>query len=735
MLKNDSRVLKNGDRIFKSQVVDSYLTNNNPNSNNMYIGVSSLSESNPLNVYYKTPSSTIKQTRTTDNTNWLLSFPATSETSNKPYFFSGHLDGLYKIDFRNSNSYRYRGNLMEFINQFLRLETFDMDFDSEFSENLTNAVFPRTMKWLALRDATLSGSFDTIIGLQNLEHFEIYSGNFGGSVSDMGFTKLQYLELQNLYNILGDVTQIVNNNPNMTYWYVWNCYYMSGDITTMDVSNLLTMRWYAASNNNINGSMSGWTFNTGATEFTIYPRNFGGDITNLDISNTKMNQFQISNYNYYQNRMTGDLSGWILPNTINTLYLYGISGMTSMPQDFSNTHLSNLTFQYCFELSDDINDINFGTGLTGSMVIENSKMTGNLELFTPPPNVTQLRLRDSNFTGNLSGITIYSGLTNVYFDGNLLSGNTYDLQPFSNVLSRLELGQNADVYLDLDSGTFNTNNLNYLYLDSISGITGDWSNFVIDSTLYGLYLTSTPIDSDISKLDVSLIQNLQIGNCSLVSDITNWFTGTTNTTTFNCYGNSNLSGDTTNWDVNDIATFQVYSTSLYGALKHNNVYNMYIMSTNISSNIETDLNFSNLYYFAGYNTNMVGNLSGVTLNYNFYYFQVYSNPTIYGTNEFIDYLFTNRVLWSRANSYTDFRTLGDTASGATETTGATGTWSGSIWDLTEAYVNNLADGLDWDGNGSNTPWNPKQKMWWQKNAQISPTNTTKRYKLINILYS
>lgn len=733
MLKNDNRILKNNNNIFKALVVDSYLTNNNPNNNTIYIGVSGLTTYNPLNVYYKTPSKTIKQTRTTDSTNWYTFFPATSETSNKPYYFSGNLDGVYKLDFRNHNSYDYRGGLVDFINEFPFLQIFEMDYDSNFNENITNANFPSTLKWLELRDTSLNGDIATITGVKNLEHLKLYYGNYSGSFSDLGLTKLQYLNLYNLYSIVGDVTTIMNNNPDLYYWYVWSCGQMTGNVTTMDISNITYMNWYAAGNNNIIGSMSGWTFNTGMTYFSVYPRMFGGDITNLDISDTKITTFTLTNYNYYQNVISGDLSGWILPNTLTSFSLYGISGMTAIPQDYSNTNLNYLNFQYCWGLSDNINDINF-TGLKGTLNIDRTEMTGNLENFNSLTGVTSLRLRNSNFTGNLSGITLYSGLTQVYLDGNLITGNVEDVI-FHDALYYFDVSNNTSITLNLDAGVFSTNKLSYLYLDYLSGITGNWSNFNIPITLTYLYLNYTPIIGDISVLDISKISQFFANGCSLACDISNWFTGETNITRFDIYSNYELSGDTTNWDVDDIRILRIQNTKLSGVLKHNNVYQLYMDNTNISSNIVTDFNFNNLYYFRGNDTDMVGHLSGVTLGYNFYYFSIYYNSLIYGTNEFIDYLFVNRENWTRNGSYVKIYNIGDTASGTTETLGDLGTYGGDEWDLEEAEVNNLVVGIDYDGNGSNTPWNNKEKMYWQKNAEISSTNSTKRYKLYNITYT
>jgi hypothetical protein len=57
-----------------------------------------------------------------------------------------------------------------------------------------------------------------------------------------------------------------------------------------------------------------------------------------------------------------------------------------------------------------------------------------------------------------------------------------------------------------------------------------------------------------------------------------------------------------------------------------------------------------------------------------------------------------------------------------------GTYTGNINNLTEDQINNLSNGLDYTGSGTNTPWTQKEKVWILVNLNISSTNSTKRYK-------
>jgi len=734
MLINDSKILKNSDKIFKSQIVDSYIQTNNIYNPTLTIGLSGMSIYNPLNIYWKTPNETFKFTRTTDSAGYSQSLGATNESSYKNIYFGAYVDGVYRIEFNGNYQYRYRGDLFQSMNQFLKLSTYKINIPSVFNQSFTNQSVPRTLKNLQLEDATIYGDIATVKNFENIEILRLVTGNLSGVISDINFKNLINFYIDRLFTLQGDVKELVNNNPTLTNFSISQCYQMGGDITDMDISNITSLYWYCGTNYNLTGNFSNWTFNNSMTNFQIYFRGFGGDITNWDISNTQISSFYFSNYGGAPTIVSGDTSAWVLPATLSAFQFYALYDITSIPNDFSTGNPSNITIQQCSKVANDFNSINWGNNLH-YLYIDTSLMTGNLELYSIPTGLTSLRLSRSKFTGNLSGMSFHSGLTEIALNSNLIAGSPYDV-PFSNLCTRLELGGNSGITFNLNDGEFHTKYLNYLYLDNItSGISGDFSNFIIDNTLYQINLYNTPINSDISKLNISKVQRFSAYSCGITADTTNWITGTTSLTYLQIQNNLHLSGDTGTWDIDNISSLYLQNTALSGALKHNNVYVLYINDTNISSNIETDFVFTNPYYFNAYYSNIYGHLSGVTLGYNSYYFQIYGNPAISGTNEFINYLFDNRVLWTRVGSNLNFQSIADTATGVSETTGDTGSWSDSIWNLTEAYVNNLADGLDWNGSGSNTPWNSKQKMWWQKNAHISSTNTTKRYKMVNINYS
>lgn len=58
-----------------------------------------------------------------------------------------------------------------------------------------------------------------------------------------------------------------------------------------------------------------------------------------------------------------------------------------------------------------------------------------------------------------------------------------------------------------------------------------------------------------------------------------------------------------------------------------------------------------------------------------------------------------------------------------------GSYTGNMNDLTETQIDNLANGLDYMGNGSNTPWTDKEKIWFLVNCTNSSVDSSSRYRV------
>jgi len=795
MLKNNDIVIKNGDNIIKSQVVDSYIKTSDYYVR-YYISTSGLTYSDPLKIYFKSSTGLYKNIYSVEQNESFIMINTYSNNIKDIYVF-GNLDAVLGFRFQmllsSPNYTRETGDLKSFINQFKNLEKFSIM--SSINQDFTYYSLPKNIKYFEIDDTLINGNINYIENFNNIEELKLTDTKFSGNLSNINFNNFKSLYLDNNTELLGDLTSIVNDN-NLEYLYIDQPRRLTSNLSNMDVSNLnYILLDIAASTttNNIYGDISNWEFNTGLTYFrynntSTINNQIYGDLSDWDISNTLCNYFYFQGYTSlsYRSQINGDLSQWQLPDNMISFYII-YADITNIPYDFSNTGLNDLIINYTkitsinnlifpdkdiysinlnynnivsisgitfpsisrfniayqSSLIDDINDINF-SGIT-NISVNNNSLTGNINDFIMPDDTLWINFRYNNIGGYISGITFNDTIQTLYLSNNNIYGSIVGMT-LPDSLNGYLLLSNNNIYIDFDEGEFFTNQLYYLYLDNISGITGDLSNFIIGDRLMTLYLHSINDSyTDLSKLKIgSNISTLHIYNTNFYGDLTNWLTGTTINISYQLYffNNPNISGDTSNWNITSQTCYLYNSPQLTGRLKHNNVYDLRINGTsttpmNLTSNIAEDFNLSNrMLYFRGEYGSLTGNLSGVTLYSRFRDFYINNNPDIYGSNEFIDYIFTNRNVFTGLYSISNINiaNIGDSVSGTTETLGDLGTYTGSEWDLSEIQVNNLANGLDYDGNGSNTEWSSKEKIYWIKNAQISSSNTSKRYITYNITY-
>lgn len=768
MIKNkDNIILKNGDSIFKSQVIDSYIEGNMYYSHYVYLGYSGVSMSNPLKIYLQKPNGFNKYTLTTDNSNYQASFSQTNETSYKKFYLSNNLNSLYYLRFYNGGygGYYYRGDLIKLLNQFPNLNKFEASI-SQFGNDLTNTSFPKKLKNINLSDTTLTGNVNTIENFDNLEEITLTNCLFNGNLTNISFNNLKNITFNTLYNLRGNLNNLIDNNLNFKHLYLNLCPLFSGNSITLNTEQLDYIYLNIRNNTNFTGSLTNWNFNTGLTYFYLNNWYLTGDVSNWNISNTKLTSFYLNDYSNTNNKIKGNLSNWVFPSTLTSFYIEYMSGLTALPNSFSGasslsylninycnglTSITDITIpsslryyyvQNCSNLTGDINSINFHDLLV-DINLSGNKLYGDIGNFVVPTATTYLYLNNNtNITGNISGLTLNTKLNRLQLNNTNIYGSIAGMS-LPNTLRTLQLSY-TKLFIDFDTGVFNTNGLYYIYLNNISGITGNLSNLVFTNNIYHLFLNNTNVNADLSKLNISKIYNLYASTCgSMYGNLTNWLTGGTSTLgTVQIHNNPYLSGDTSNWNVNFVSDLLIYGTSLTGALKHNNVYSLNANGLNITSNIRTDFNFSNrAYNVILNNTNITGSLSGVTLYSGIYLFYVNNCPNLLGSNHFINYIFDYRKYFTSSTVYFNIQNIGDTVTGSTETLGDLGTYtqfSGSsqyyYWNLTENEVNNLASGLDYNETGTNIPWNSKQKIYWMKNARISSTNLNKRYINYNIIY-
>lgn len=723
MLKNDY-ILKNDEYIFKSQAIDSYLSINAAQNISITTYISGLTQGTSINVFYKTPTATIKRT-CSNNGSATFSFNGTNETSYKSIYFCGDLDSVTCV-YPYSQYYdgKYTGDFIKFINQFPNLRTISMaSSEFDFNQDISNSEIPSTVRSFALQDYGIAGDITTIKNMGNVSCWCLYqTRNLTGNFHEIDFNG--NLECTYLYfscRLSVDVNTLVDNNPNYKFSTIYNVP-ATMNASTLDVSNLNNIYWYmpyaAAS-----GDFTNWTFNTGLTYFYLHSY-AGGNIENWDISDTKISHFNLSTFG--SANVYGDLSGWGLPDTLTYFCLTQLNNVCCLPTDYSNTNLYGICVYYLPKLSGDVTTYIFPTIRNVNLSINCTSLSGNLENLDFLSGYTSVCLRNSCFTGNLSGITLNPNVYSVCLERNYLTGKVNDLN-FGTSLSYLNLYGNSNICLDLNT-TFDTKNINNLCLDSICCVIGSFNNLTVGNNLRSLSMSYTDVYPNINDLNLNQICSICFNDSSLSGDITDKFTGTTNLRNLNLSYNPLLSGDTTNWNVDAIPTLYLGNTALSGRLKHNAICTLHINNTKISSCIDVDWDLSkSAYYIYAYASSLQGNLSNVTLYQCLYSLDVSSNPNLSGATAFANKIFNERKSFCRTYVSLVWRNIGDYVTGATETLGDLGTYTGHQWDLTETQVNNLATGLDYDGLGSNTCWNPRQKMYWVKCACVGSSSTTRRY--------
>ena len=760
MIKNDGRILKNGNNLFAAQVVNSYVQINSPYSNNVNFTFSGVSVNNPFKFYYETPTGIQKYNNIYDGY-YGQNLAPTGEGSYKNMYFLDNLNALTTIEFYNSYYYNgaaYHGDLVELMNQFPNLKSFKMNFNgnnyynySTFNQDISNAEFPVNLNTFYIADDTLSGNINTITNFNEVSDLELVKTLFTGNLGS-GFTNLSKLELDYLPYLSGSLNNIFTNSPNLNNITLNSCPNISADASTLDISKLNYMSLYLTNMPNITGSVSGWTFSTGLTSFDLYNNQYMfGDIGNWDLSNTKLANFLLYGSQgsfLYTPQFYGNLSGWKLPNTIGSFAIYFCTGITSIPTNYSGyTNLTSLTMYAVNNINQNINDFKFNQNMEYIAFIYfygKGKLYGDIGTFVLPLSATSLTIMNTNITGNITQLMLSPKMQYLDLSSNFLNGDVINMTIPTSLLS-LSVGSNSGVTFTLSStpyysgktvGVFHTKNMNQFNVSYISGITGNLSNYIIDNQMSNMYWYSNyNFYCDLSKLNIDKVSNFNATGCiNLHGDLTNWLTGSSvhyEITISNC---SLLSGDTSGWNINNVDLIRIDNTNLSGQLKMTNPNQLYASNSKISSNIATDFNFTNRAFQIDLSNckNLTGNLSGVTLCNSQFIFYIYGCTGITGSNSFINYLFTNRKNFTYNTLQINISGIGDSVTGGTKVLGDTGTFpvgTGGTgqWNLSESQVNYLVAGLDYTGTGISISWTQGQKVYWMENAKISSANLNPRY--------
>ena len=745
MLKNE-KILKNNDKLIKGIHLESYITINPGLTNNyIYYGTDGVSSDSPLNILlYDSEGYTFKE-ETVSVPSTQITYSNTNTSLTKFFLTYGNTDALIKFQ-SNSNGV-IDGDLKGFINHHTNLKDIDVSSTS-ISVNFDNFVWPKGLDEITFSLCpNVTGDWDSMSNLDELTYLNISRTPFSGDLIEMtNLTELRYDGWQAYDYLVGDITTW-SFIPNLTYFYI---------------------RYQ----DNVTGNISGLTFNDGLTYFRWDSMSgMEGDISNWDFSNcTSLGNFQLSFDSGTQNNVTGDLSNWSFGQCTNFQLRY--AAYTNLDIDLSNTNCASVNLSSLTSVSSNMSGFTMSDSCTYIYVYDLRSWTGDINDFYIPPNMTTFQIQrtsaygdlveffnnntgmtniyftSSDCTGDLSGLTLWDGITYFVVSDNQLSGTlsaTNTTIPTS--MYNFSIDRNYNAILDLTT-TFDFHDTQNLTLYDISGVTGDFSNLIIDNcNTFSLQQIGFLPDLGNLSFDWDTIVTINLTNIDDASgsDITNWFPsgGTSNINTFQCYGSDELTGDITNWDMgtyrnyNSYTYFTVYNSSLYGDLSNWDSpmpRSIQIDNTWITGDIGAlDFTTNGTEYAYVGDAAMYGDLSGVTIDYRCRYFEANNQSGVTGTDEFVDYIWAARKSW--INTFRiNISNIGDTITG-TYQLGDLGTYTGHEWDLTEAEINNLVAGNDYDGGGTNTPWTQNEKRYYMLNAKQSSGSTTDKYKVYDFLVS
>ena len=121
-------------------------------------------------------------------------------------------------------------------------------------------------------------------------------------------------------------------------------------------------------------------------------------------------------------------------------------------------------------------------------------------------------------------------------------------------------------------------------------------------------------------------------------------------------------------------------------------------------------------------------LSGMAAASNFISFICDGNYPTYEINLYIDSLFYYKNNYNLAVAKTINISNNAGSPSGTFQQGSLGTYGGSVHNLTEAQIMYLANGLDYTGSGTNTPWTALEKIWALTQIKVNSGSVTARYK-------
>ena len=554
-----------------------------------------------------------------------------------------------------------------------------------------------------------------LIEFKNLETIKYYNNvDIGNDISNV-----------NLSTIKNIIFYFIKNNGNINTWILNNI----EQIELCYTDFLLNLNYF-----NIPPNLTDLTF--------IDNPNFVGTLTNWGVFPSTVNSIIFVEITRNSNTYKIDITNWDTSNTnikkieIDSVEVIGEYNM-NLPVSIEIFKIHNLHSNYVdnyFIL--DLNDLNLSNKINLKELSLSNKInvTGNITNLVLPDSLSVLSLSKTNIYGDFSTVTIPESLDNLYFNDLINDNFIFNITNFNfKNIKIINIRSNTNISGDI----YSLISLPYIEeiditITNISGII----NMILPSSLTRLRAQNTNIIIDfdniifnnVSYLDISYcdsmgyIENCDISNITSLNIQSSNVNGIISPSMFNLsiydinISNNNISGDITNL--------------LNGTYNFSNLNSLYLFNNNISGDI-SGWSISELRYCSINSNNLTGNISNFVLN-DYISLVNFSSLNITGTIGFMLNVFEKRQLYkSNVTSINIFLQniieIQNNPNQWTKEEPSKGTFQLHIFELTEAQVNNLSNGLDYDGNGNNTPWTSGQMAWWMENAKNGETGL-KRYK-------
>lgn len=472
---------------------------------------------------------------------------------------------------------------------------------------------------------------------------------------------------------------------NIEYIFLYNATF-NGDLGAVIESSKLSRIWlrYDRQYNftfNISNCKSFWK-RCVSVHLNIMGGNDKGSFSDIDLN------LNISYINLTLPKCTGNVSG-VIKN--------GYTSLTTIVVQGASLEIGAIGSLDNFIIPDTLISITFGGFINlGYLKSFDFKYLTIFNIYSPCTEI--------NFANNTSFDFFAANSTSFFLYGIYSTPGQIDLSKFTrrdpNKLYVIYVnGTNVSYTGDVSSLFSYVSNL-YITSKNQSDLDGSIITFdnIPNGFLLGLNNLSVSISSEVIKNKLSKASGINITRCPKVT--------------------GDISGFVVNTSIN----------SGYGIV-FSSLANLYCDITTINFGLFLTTTYAQI--VLSYNPHFTGDLGNLNLWQNKQEINL-RNCEYTGIPGFVRKVFTNRnTCLKAAGGMTNISVQGNVDNASLTGTyqqPSLGTYTGNINDLTEAQIDNLANGLDYTGTGTNTAWTDKEKIWVITKLKNSSTDSSLRYR-------